>query len=173
MKLPLSFVCDKGPISATELERKKKRNPTGDDMIFTVQGNTGIQWLISSSGNPEKKITQQPEATFFVRCSSVFSSKTCLPITPVEFPAVAAVRFSATCASKRLHSNPSQQPWRSPRNETENHPNLHCLGLESSWYCCWGCHDFFYHQTNVIGYRHHPKSPHGDAPEKKHDTKER
>lgn len=46
-------------------KERKKRNPTGDDMIFTVQGNTGIQWLISSSGNPEKKITQTTRSHLF------------------------------------------------------------------------------------------------------------
>ena len=162
MKLPLCFLFDKGPISATELQRENKGNPTGDLTIFIVQSNIRIQWLISSSnGNPpQKKITQTttryPLFLFIVHLSLL--QEPCLPITPVEFPAVAAVRCSAACASK-LHKNQTppknQQPWRSPRNENENHPNLHSLGLV--YIVVWGCHDFFYHT----------KKTHGVAPEKK------
>lgn len=119
---------------------KNKRNPTGDLIIFIVQSNIRIQWLISSSnGNPPKKritqtTTRYPLFLFIVHLSLL--QKPCPPITPVEFPA--AVKFSAACASK-LHKNqtPPSRPKRlnqiilesSPRNETENHPNLHCLGL--------------------------------------------
>lgn len=117
---------------------KNKGNPTGDLTIFIVQRNIRIQCLISSSnGNPPQKkktTTRYPLFLFIVHLSLL--QKPCLPITPVEFPA--AVKFSAACASK-LHKNqtPASRPKRlnqiilesSPWNETENHPNLHGLGL--------------------------------------------
>ena len=127
-------------------------------MIHIVQSNIRIQWLISSSnGNPPKKRITQTTTTYPLFLFIVHLSllqKPCLPITPVEFPA--AVKFSAACASK-LHKNqtPPSRPKRlnqtilesSPRNETENHPNLHCLGQV---------------YIGII-----QKKTHGDAPEKK------